>query len=94
MGEERTVQTLALCSQHLPRYLLLGLCCPLRAGSGTAHVPSGSSPGVCLLPQDLLSQGCHLYANHLWGPQPTHSRGSMKNLHFLSLKPALWVPGE
>lgn len=55
---------------------------------------------MCVLPGPAsgrsgpLLQGPHLYANHLWGPHPTDSRGSIKILHFLSLKLALRVSGE
>ena len=70
----------------------LELCCPLLASSGTAYMPgsvSGRCPtwpstGPCLwMPRASVSSP-HLYANHLWDPQPTASRGSRKNLHLLS----------
>ena len=68
--------------------LLLGLCFPLLASSGTACVrvqpplqvyPTWPSTWPC-----PKHPGPHLYANHRWSPQLPASRGSRRNLHFLA----------
>lgn len=73
-------------------HLLLELCCPPLAIRGTAPCQAPSLQVCACYPAlPLDTQGPHLYANHLWGPS---QQGYIENLHFLSLKLALWVSGE